>query len=94
MKKTTLALIFLLKLLSLHIHFVQIKRSICDIDFIKHFKKTCEKFNGRILFKNQNPSRAALFLDADHIWPAGRSLHTPAVNGLLFQHFLAMLSLL
>ena len=47
MKKTTLALIFLLKLFSLHTYFVQTKRSICDVDFIKHLKKTCETFTGR-----------------------------------------------
>ena len=52
MKKTTLPLIFLLKLFSSHIYFVQIKRS------------NCETFTGRILFKNRNPSRAAQFLDA------------------------------
>ena len=40
------ALIFLLKLFSLHIVFCS-KRSICDIEFIKHFKKTCEAFTGR-----------------------------------------------
>ena len=67
MKKTTLALIFLLKLFSLQIYLVQIKRSICDIDFIKHLKKTCETFTGHILFKNCNPSWAARFLDDGRI---------------------------
>ena len=81
MKKTTLALIFLLKLFSLHIYFVQVKRSIWDIDFIKHIKKTCETFTGRILFKNRNPSRAARFLDA------GRSLHTPGLRYRLPMHW-------
>ena len=55
MKKTTLALIFLHKLFSLHIYFVQTKRSICDIDFIKHLKKTCETFTGRGQHSIQEP---------------------------------------
>ena len=35
---------------------------------------------GRILFKNCNPSQAARFLDANRIWPAGRSFHTPELE--------------
>ena len=66
MKKITLALVFLLKLFSSHIHCVQSALFVLPT-FYQASQKTYETFAGRPLFKNRNPSRAAQFLDVGRI---------------------------
>ena len=75
MKKIILALVFLLKLFSSHIHCVQNALFVLPTLY-QAPQKTRETFAGRTLFKNRNPLRAAQFLDVRRIWPAGSSLHT------------------
>ena len=79
MKKISLALFFLLKLFSSHVHCVQNALFIRPI-FYQASQKTSETFARRTLFRNHNPSLAAQFLGLGRIWPAGRSLHTPALD--------------
>ena len=62
---------------------IQTKPFICDIDFIKYLRKTCETFAGRTLFKIHNPRNAVQNPQPSE----GRSLHTPNLNCFLFIRF-------
>ena len=83
MKKINLALVFFLKLFSSHIHCAQNALFVLPT-FYQAPQKTCKTFAGRTLFKNRNPSRGRTISGREphfaRIWPAGRSLHTPALN--------------